>query len=57
MQCSHYFIKWNCMLVLLSLAVPANYSYLPDDSTLNNLYLIMESLSSKCAFSLGKLEC
>ena len=45
------------MLVLLSLAVPANYSYLPDDSTLNNLYLIMESLSSKCAFSLGKLEC
>ena len=37
------------LLMLLSHTVPANYSYLPDDSTLNNLYLIMDSLSSKAS--------
>lgn len=39
------------LFILLSLTVPANYSYLPNDSTLNNLYMIMDSLSSKCVLS------
>ena len=37
------FIDFNDVLHV----VPVNYSYLPDDSALNSLYLTMESLSSE----------
>lgn len=33
--------------ICLTPAVPENYSYLPEDSVLNNLFLAMESLSSE----------
>ena len=42
-QLYYRFIDFNDVLHV----VPVNYSYLPDDSALNSLYLTMESLSSE----------
>ena len=46
----------DCVINLKSVAVPADYSYLPSDSVLNHLYPVLQSLSSECCFTSVKLS-